>query len=502
MAGPQPAWRALQQRNYAVEEEDDAEFDSPDDQDEPESEPFPPHPQQGWQIRPSTRQVPVNQFTHTRDLPLPATLDAAIDGVSCKAQYLGHGQSKVAYLLHGDQFSGKVLKLCKEPDQEPWLFAELSSTGLYPQVLGAVLDCHEYNSVGQLVGQWNAWVSEYATPLDQYLKQPHLPAGAIKTSVVGAVRCMLHGARHGHIMSDNSLFNFGRLPSDSEIKIIDAGSRQLSLDPWAKSDFNKTCMQKFWAKLQLYVPIPEFASFREAWQKAHDMDTARNAFDELWNECRRAEQPAVPLRGCISEHFNVERPAFTPNVATLSEWISTETLDWLVQNFLWGEISVYSLACDGTLAFNPDRGRVSADVKLELLIQLTRGRRAQFCANPDVDILPEENLAIVLKAWKDDYRQWMHPEKLRLSSSLSPQKWHQTLRTSFRSHLFHLVGCYEMSLFFVVAPFTPANLDLFKHAWRNSATNAEAFELSKRLARESRPVLHGLPYRSAASTRS
>ena len=165
-------------------------------------------------------------------------------------------------------------------------------------------------------------------------------------------------------------------------------------------------------------------------------------------------------------------------------------------------IEVLTLSCDGTLAFNPDRGRVSADVKLELLIQLTRGRRAQFCANPDVDILPEDQLSIVLNAWKDDYGQWMHPEKLRLSYSLSPQKWHQALRTSFRSHLFHLVGCYEMSLFFVVAPFTPDNLDLFKQAWQNSATNAEALQLSLRLARESRPVLHGLPSRSAPSTRS
>jgi hypothetical protein len=94
------------------------------------------------------------------------SLDTTIDGVSCKAQYLGHGKSKVAYLLATDmphKFTGKVLKLCKGPGQVPQLFKVLSKSRLY--------ECIECDSVGQPVGQWNAWVTDYATPLDQFLKQ-------------------------------------------------------------------------------------------------------------------------------------------------------------------------------------------------------------------------------------------------------------------------------------------------------------------------------------------
>ena len=132
------------------------------------------HDTSQWDIRPSNHQVPVEQYTHLRPLPLPMSLDTTIDGVSCKAQYLGHGKSKVAYLLATDmphKFTGKVLKLCKVPDQVPQLFKELSESRLYP-LIHSSNSCIECDSVGQPVGQWNAWVTDYATPLDQFLKQP------------------------------------------------------------------------------------------------------------------------------------------------------------------------------------------------------------------------------------------------------------------------------------------------------------------------------------------
>ena len=46
-----------------------------------------------------------------------------------------------------------------------------------------------------------------------------------------------------------------------------------------------------------------------------------------------------------------------------------------MDNFLWGNIREYSLSSDGALAFNLGGGPVSADIKLELLIELTRQRR-------------------------------------------------------------------------------------------------------------------------------
>ena len=79
------------------------------------------------------------------------------------------------------------------------------------------------DSVGQPVSQWNAWVVDLAIPLGQYLKQAWLPEGAERKCIVGAMRCMLHAASHGHTLSDNALFNFGKLVDD--IVIVDANGR-------------------------------------------------------------------------------------------------------------------------------------------------------------------------------------------------------------------------------------------------------------------------------------
>ena len=219
--------------------------------------------------------------------------------------------------------------------------------------------------------------------------------------------------------------------------------------------------------------------------------------DVLWNSMHgpsSAERPVPPSPANESgvtqnQSHSAEQPALKhdgstacPNVAALLECVSSESLDWLVQNFLWGKVSEYTLSSDGTLAFNPGCGRISADTKLELFIKLTRERRELFCADP-LYVLSEDELQIVLDAWKNDYKKWMHPEKLRLSYSYNPQQWHQVLRTSFRTFLFQLVGCYEMTIFFIVVPFNPDNLDLFQHCWNQSTTNADALKLSKRLAR-------------------
>ena len=48
------------------------------------------------------------------------------------------------------------LETCKRTDQEPELFANYSSAGIYPQI-HAALCCVQYDSVGQPVGQGNGF---------------------------------------------------------------------------------------------------------------------------------------------------------------------------------------------------------------------------------------------------------------------------------------------------------------------------------------------------------
>ena len=86
-----------------------------------------------WTISASPDQVevPKHEQTHTRPMPLPFTIDAWVTGKYYeRRQYLGHGNSKVCYWLT----ERVVLKLCRQPDQEPDLFQELEETGVYPKV--------------------------------------------------------------------------------------------------------------------------------------------------------------------------------------------------------------------------------------------------------------------------------------------------------------------------------------------------------------------------------
>ena len=93
----------------------------------------------------------------------------------------------------------------------------------------------------------------------------------------------------------------------------------------------------------------------------------------------------------------------------------------------------------------------------------THAQRVYLCDNPAEDILEEDKLEAILHRWKYDYKQWMRPETLQHSWTLSQQKWQQFLRTRFRSHLFQIVGCYELVVFFIVAPFSNDNLLVFRH---------------------------------------
>ena len=81
----------------------------------------------------------------------------------------------------------------------------------------------------------------------------------------------------------------------------------------------------------------------------------------------------------------------------------------------------------------------------------------------DEGILQERDLKVVLDRWRADYRLWMRPETLRRSWDLTAQQWHQKLRTAFRSHLFQLMGSFELTVFFIVAPFNNENLEIFRY---------------------------------------
>ena len=415
-------------------------------------------PAEQWTIWPSNEQleVPKHEQTHTRPLPLPFTIDGSIGGSFCHGQYAGHGNSKVVYRLT----NGLILKLCKNRDQEPRLFEQLLALGVYPKV-HASGQCSTVSSAGQPAEMWQAWLSDYAKPLDQILKE--FPA-ASKICIPGAIRAMVKAHAGGHILSDNALFNFGMLQGN--VVIIDAGSRESS--QMKKSEFNKKVMNQFWSKAQTLVQPADLEVYKQQWRDAGwDMRTALEFYENIWQELRSAEQSAPVLDSLEVPTVAMEEPNSTPyacpHVASALYSMDPETLDWLTATYLWGDTQRFGPSSDGWNRRQEDRKYTAAE-KLELLISETHFRREGHCINPAEDILQEDALKVVLDAWKADYERWMRPETLETAWGQTWQQWHAFLRRAFRSHLFQFVGSYEMVVFFLVAPFNHDNLQIFRRA--------------------------------------
>ena len=327
-----------------------------------------------WTISASLDQVevPKHKQTHTRPMPLPFTIDAWIMGKYYeRRQYLGHGNSKVCYWLT----ERLVLKLCRQPDQEPDLFQELQETGVFPKV-HASAQCQFGDQT------WHAWMVEQAKPLDQILKENPL---ASNVCIPGAVRAMLVASSRNHILSDNALFNFGMV--NDNVVIIDAGSRsgEAQLN---KGTFNRRVMRQLRSKAQVVIHPEVIAIHRQEWCMAgNDMVTALQTYETRWQELRS---------DC--RHFSVlnsleERKSSTgecPYVATVLDSLDPDTLDWLTQTYLWGELPKYGPSSDGYTR-RQDSSYTAAE-KLEQLIAETHERRVIHCNNPAEDIVNENQL--------------------------------------------------------------------------------------------------------------
>jgi len=398
-----------------------------------------------WTISASLDQVevPKNMQTHERPMPLPFTINAWIMGKFFeRRQYLGHGKSKVCYRLTDNL----VLKLRDQRDPEPDLFRQLQATGVYTKV-HASAQCQFGHET------WHAWVVERAKPLDQILKD--YPA-ASNVCIPGAVRAMLIAHLYNHILSDNALFNFGMV--DGNVVIIDAGSRY-GQPQVSKLRFTKKVMTPFWIKAQTVIHPATLKCYRQEWHVAgDDMATTLQTLETRWQELR-SERRHLSVLNSLDERNSTT--AKCPHVTSVIDSLDTDALDWLTQTYLWGEVAEYGPSSDGYT--RRQDSNYTAAHKLEQLISETHGQRVHHCNNPAEDILDEAELKVILDAWKNDYEQWMRPEILNKSWSMTASQWQQTLRRAFRSHLFQMVGSYEMAIFFVVAPFNNENLLVFRH---------------------------------------
>ena len=292
---------------------------------------------------------------------------------------MGHGKSKVCYCLT----ERLVLKLCNQKDQEPDLFRELQSTGVYPRVRASA-QCIFGDQT------WHAWIVEQAKPLDQILHENPAASGVC---IAGAVRAMLIAHSKNHILSDNALFNFRML--DGNVVIIDAGSRvgqaELSIDK-----FNRKVMMPFWIKAKTVIHPASLRFYRQEWHVAGDkMLTALQTSETKWKELCRTRRYLSVLHSLEQGNSTT---AECPHVASVIDSLDTDTLDWLTEKYLWGDVADYGPSSDGYT--RQQNSSYPAAQKLEQLISEKHGQRVIHCNCPAEDILDEAKLKVVYDAWK------------------------------------------------------------------------------------------------------
>ena len=184
-----------------------------------------------------------------------------------------------------------------------------------------------------------------------------------------------------------------------------------------------------------------------------------------------AEEPAQRPASSSAEQPDPESGAedivCVPNVAAIGDRMSDSMLSWLLDNFIWKDIAHYVLLTNGHIEYR-DNLQLSPAVKLEMLIRLARERREAVCRHEQTHVLSDALFTTVRSSWETDCSSWMSKDTYDKWYEDSNQQWHQRQRRSFRSFLFQIMGCYEMALFFLVAPFAIESLELFKEHWERA----------------------------------
>ena len=162
------------------------------------------------------------------------------DTIEYYGEYIGHGQSKTAFVLDNKdaEFHGKVLKASKTEDPEPAIFTRASTHNLSTNIY---YNCGGVDDATNRL--YHCWITDLVVPLDDFCRRD----GVFKPQcVLGAVICLLNAAMQGYYLSDCHFYNFGVMLTENDtehrVVIIDAGSRSgaaLSFREYQTYELNK-----------------------------------------------------------------------------------------------------------------------------------------------------------------------------------------------------------------------------------------------------------------------
>ena len=115
-----------------------------------------------------------------------------------------------------------------------------------------------------------------------------------------------------------------------------------------------------------------------------------------WQELRN-DRRSLSVLNSLEERNSTT--AECPHVASVIDSLDTDTLDWLAQEYLWGEVAEYGPSSDGYT--RQQDTTYTAAQKLEQLISETHDQRVIHGNSPAEDILDEDELKVILDAWKN-----------------------------------------------------------------------------------------------------
>ena len=228
------------------------------------------------------------------------------------ATYVGHGNSKSAYLLNfaGGKYHGGILKLDEQPNKEARIFMHLSQQGFSPEVLaeGSINGYTENELIGGHAVE--CWITEYLAPLDWLIEAATCPNEVAEYIIyqVLLVHCGMN-ERCNFTLSDTGLYNWGYSLRSRKILPIDAGSREPIDSPVKKGTLYTTSVKKFFDHLCKSRLPPEIINcIKDIWINENSESTRgfeKKARDRIEVLQRSRVQYTLDdlVQNVIDEHF-------------------------------------------------------------------------------------------------------------------------------------------------------------------------------------------------------
>jgi hypothetical protein len=409
-----------------------------------------------WTIRPCEVQPDGSLFekTHDRPMPLPFAIDLVAwpdDPVIRRYTYLGHGQSKIAFL---SEDKTEVLKVSHHlDDQEPSVFTEIRLRSGADQLCPEVYDssrCQEFDASGEIKKEWLAWRAQYTPALNKCLQLPETDrAGCIRD----ALYCQARAAQLGLLLSDNNLFNFG--VADKRVVILDAGSRPL-VKPGeiTKNTMNIKAIKRWWRKLEWQSGDScDFIEAQRLWQLPGTLDSLVKSLSPR-RDCRVVKPAMMEPASVHRKEPSVIDAPFVRKL--LQEHPDDEMLEWFRDTYLFDQLSTVYVLPSGACKPVEQEQPQAPYIKLDILIRIAKYHRAKWIERED-EILSDDKYLKLHHAWRNDWQSWMN-EQAQREWLTQNNAWR---RSRFKNMMFKIAGCAELLQFFLYVPHTYQNFMIF-----------------------------------------